>query len=461
MVFDNLRPGYGTVTESTSRNKQPARQRYRPYPAYKESGAKWLCTIPTTWEVQPLKYLVTFSTGWTPPTGRDDLYGGEHRWANISDLGPKVLKTTEKTITDAAIKESRLSKVNAGTLLFSFKLSIGTVSIAGVSMYTNEAIAAFAPSSRIDTGFLFWAAPVLIPQNAQDNIYGAPLLNQERIANAKLLIPALAEQQAIADFLDRETARIDALVERKERLIELLREKRAALVTRAVTRGLDPNVPMKDSGVEWLGEIPAHWGLRQLRRVVTTFVDYRGKTPEKTRAGVRLVTARNVKKQSIDFSLSEEFIPQHLYRKWMVRGYPERGDVLVTTEAPLGETAQITDTNVALAQRIILLKANKEKIIDDYLKYHFVSDSGRMELQTRATGSTALGVKASHLKASLILVPPKCEQAAISKKIASQTSDVDKLIAKVLEAIDRLLEYRNALISAAVTGKIDVRNESS
>ena len=257
------------MTEVTDRIGKTRPRRFRPYPEYRDSGVEWLGEIPAHWKVQPLKHLVTFSTGWTPPTGREDLYGGKHLWANISDLGPKVLDTTENTISDMAIREARLRIVEAGSLLFSFKLSVGTVSIAGVNMYTNEAIAAFNPSSLIDTRYLFWAAPILIPCNAQVNIYGAPLLNRERIANAKLLRFAPSEQHAIAAFLDRETARIDGLVARKERLVELLQEKRTALITRAVTRGLDPNVPMKDSGVEWLGKIPAHWEVKRTKFAAT------------------------------------------------------------------------------------------------------------------------------------------------------------------------------------------------
>ena len=175
------------------------------------------------------------------------------------------------------------------------------------------------------------------------------------------------------------------------------------------------------------------------------------------REATRLVTAKNVKNQSIDFSLSEEFIPEDLYPQWMVRGRPERGDILITTEAPLGETAQILDADIALAQQIILLKVNTTRITNDYLKYHFAADPGRMELCTRATGSTALGIKASHLKASLVAVPPVYEQEEISRTVDSRTVNVDLLIAKIHEVIDLLKEFRTALISAAVTGKIDVR----
>ncbi len=186
---------------------------------------------------------------------------GEHQRPRSE--GPRWNR--EAHIRLRAIREARLRIVRPGrTSLFSVKLSVGTVSIVGADMYTNEAVAACAPSPRLDTQYLYWAAPVRIPRNAQENIYGAPLLSRQRIANAtSTAVRPIPEQRAIAAFLDRETARIDALVAKKERLIELLQEQRTALITRAVTKGLDPNVPMKDSGVEWLGEIPAHWEVKQ------------------------------------------------------------------------------------------------------------------------------------------------------------------------------------------------------
>ena len=454
--FSQVYGGYVNHRQSDVQNF--VNDRISPYPDYKASGIEWLGQIPTHWEVKRLKHLASFFTGWTPPTGQENLYSGEHFWVNISDLGPKVIRKTEKTISDEAIREARLKGVSPGSLLFSFKLSIGIVSIAGAKMYTNEAIAAFLPSNRIHTGYLYWAAPIFIPANAQVNIYGARLLNKERIENALLIGIPIAEQRAIAAFLDRETARIDALVAKKQRLIELLQEKRAALISHAVTQGLDPNVSTKDSGVDWLGKIPAHWEVNQLSHVIRRFVDYRGKTPAKAVSGVPLVTAKNIKNQVIDYSASREYIPEELYSQWMIRGLPDFGDVVITTEAPLGETAVITNTNVALAQRVILLKANMKKISNEYLKYHFVGHFGFSELQTRATGSTAIGIKASHLKASLITIPTIREQIAIANFLDREIAKIDALVAKVREAIDRLKELRQALISAVVTGKIDVSN---
>ena len=230
--------------------------KYQAYPEYKNSGVEWLGKIPFNWTVTKVKRFASFTTGWTPPTGNELFFGGEHLWANISDIGEKFLSSTSKTITDAGIRATKIKKSPKGSLLFSFKLSIGQVSIVSEDMYTNEAIATFLPSESLNVPYMYWAAPLFIPRNAEENIYGAKLLNQERISNADFVLPSTDEQCTIAAFLDYETARIDQLITKQQQLIELLKEKRQAVISHAVTKGLNPNAPMKDSGVEWLGQVP-------------------------------------------------------------------------------------------------------------------------------------------------------------------------------------------------------------
>ncbi len=226
---------------------------------------------------------------------------------------------------------------------------------------------------------------------------------------------------------------------------------------------LRPYPSYKDTDLPWLGQVPANWEVLHLRRVVDKFVDYRGHTPEKVDDGIPLITARNIKNGKIDWELSQEYIPEDLYDEWMVRGFPEKGDVLVTMEAPLGETAQIVETHIALAQRIVLLKADKTKIKNDYLKYFLVSTAGQGELWSRATGSTAIGIKASHLKEIMTLVPPLPEQQAIAAYLDRQTAKIDALIARKQRLLDLLAEQRAALISQAVTKGLnpDVRMKDS
>ena len=275
------------------------------------------------------------------------------------------------------------------------------------------------------------------------------------------VVPPLPTQKAIADYLDRKTAAIDALIEKKQKLLDLLAEKRAALINQAVTKGLDPDVPMKDSGVPWIGEIPAHWQMHRLRRVVRRFVDYRGRTPEKTEEGVPLITAGAVRGGKVDHARAPEWVSEEVHAHLILRGRPEIGDLLFTSEAPLGEVALIEDPGVACAQRIIMFKVERERISSRFLLLHFLSGSGRGEIWSRASGSTAEGIRADRLKMSLVPTPPVEEQLEISDYVEAETSGFDELHQSVVDQIERLREYRQALITAAVTGQLNIEEDAA
>ena len=456
------------MTEVTDRAEEARHPRFRPYPEYKDSGVEWLGEIPAHWEVTRLRATVTGCQNGVWGEEADEVHDLVYvRVADFDRVQFRV-RLDAPTMRSIAPRLAQTRRLEEADLLLEKSGGGDKQPVGAVVVYDHSEpavcsnfVARMGVTDGCDSRYLTYLHATLysarINTRSIKQSTGIQNLDSASYLNESVGLPREGEQRAIAEFLDRETAKIDALVARKQRLMELLQEKRTALITRAVTRGLDPSVPTKDSGVEWLGAIPAHWEVCRLRRVVSKFVDYRGKPPEKSPSGVPLVTAKNIKNQSIDFSLAEEFIPEDLYAQWMVRGLPARGDVVITTEAPLGESAQVLDTGIALAQRVVLLKVDTSKITNDYLKYHFASDSGRMELCTRATGSTALGIKASHLKASLVAVPPTCEQEQISRTVDSGIAAVDLLITKVQEVIDHLKEFCIALISAAVTGKIDVR----
>ena len=440
--------------------------RFKPYPEYRDSGAEWLGEIPAGWEVRRLRRSCVFDPS------KSELRGvpanTEVSFLPMEAIGENGELNLQETRRIEDVYQGytyfRNGDVVVAKITPCFENGKGALCeglINAVGFGTTE-LHVLRPKLDMVSRFIFYLS-ISPPfrELGRASMYGAA--GQQRVSgdfvrNFQTPLPSLFEQRAIAAFLDRETARIDALVAKKERLVELLREKRSALISHAVTKGLDPTARMKDSGVEWLGEIPEGWDIFQLRRVIATFVDYRGRTPEKTQSGIRLVTARNIKNGRVDFSLSEEFILEEDYGAWMVRGLPDIGDVLVTTEAPLGEVAQIEDVSVALAQRIILLKADKERMLNDYLKYYLTSCWGSGEMWSRATGSTAIGIKAYHLKEIAVVVPPLRDQRAISDYLDRETARINVLVVKVQEAIERLKEYRTALISAAVTGKIDAKD---
>ncbi len=444
---------------------RPQPPSFRRYPEYRKSDIEWLAEIPSHWEVKPLKHMATFATGWTPPTGREELYGGDHLWANISDLGPKILDSTTTTITDEAVREARLCIVEAGSLLFSFKLSIGAVSIAGKDMYTNEAIAAFNPSPLLDTGYLFWAAPILIPRNAQENIYGAPLLSRERIANARLLRPTLSEQRAIADFLERETAKVDELVAKKGRLIELLQEKRTALITRAVTQGLDPDAPMKDSGVEWLGAIPAYWTVKRLRHIVRHIEQGWSPQCENREAGPDEwgVLKAGCVNRGLFLASEHKALPSTLIPVATLE--INRGDLLMSRASGsrdlVGSVAIVPEcrSQLLLCDKLFRLHIEAGAGPPQFIAYAMNSRTVRWQIESVLSGGHGLASNISQeaVKDLVVAHPTRSEGEEIAAYVDGETTKIDALISRIREAMDHLQELRTALISAAVTGKIDVR----
>ncbi len=252
------------------------------------------------------------------------------------------------------------------------------------------------------------------------------------------------------------------MVGKKERLIALLREKRTALITRAVTKGLDPNVPMKDSGVEWLGEIPAHWEVKQLGQAMRLIMDFRGRTPAKLGmewgGDIPAVSAVNVRDGHIDLSRGVNYGSRELHDRWMTQGSTRAGDIVFTTEAPLGNVAMIPDNEShILSQRVVLLRPQANQVSTAYLLLFLRSSAFRQGVGGQATGSTAEGVKRRHLMAMPLCVPPVEEQGALSECIVQEIGRIDRIVPAAETAISLLKEHRTALISAAVTGKIDVR----
>ena len=202
----------------------------------KDSGIEWIGKIPQDWQIAKVKHVYSFQTGWTPSTSNAAYFDGDLPWANISDIGKtKTIYDTAKHITEEAVANSSMGISPKGSLMYSFKLSVGDVSFCGTDMYTNEAIATFLPSDKYDLRYLYYAAPLFIIKNANENIYGAKLLNQELIRNALILNPPYNEQVSVANYLDAKCAEIDALISANEATIKKLKEYRQSIIYEAVT----------------------------------------------------------------------------------------------------------------------------------------------------------------------------------------------------------------------------------
>jgi type I restriction enzyme, S subunit len=240
-------------------------RRFQPYPEYQNSGAEWIGEIPSHWSTKRLKNLVHFQGGGTPSKENLEYWSGNIPWVSPKDMKTRLILDTADKITVEAVEQSATNLVDPGAVLLVVRSGILNhsipVAIAGTTVALNQDLKALIPRPEVLPKYLSYVidgkqSPLLVEWRKE----GATVesLELELIENSRFPVPPKSEQHAIVEFLDRETGKIDALVAKKEQLIEVLLEKRTALITHAVTQGLDPDVPMKDSGVEWLGNIPAH-----------------------------------------------------------------------------------------------------------------------------------------------------------------------------------------------------------
>ena len=431
--------------------------RYKSYPEYKNSGLFWLDKIPHNWTVNTVKRLTDFQVGWTPSTANDKNFVGDNLWANISDLKGKYLHRTAKNISDEAAILASMDITPKGSLLYSFKLSVGAVSFAQQDMYTNEAIASFLSSSKLPLEYLYYSLPIFVIQNASTNIYGARILNQELIKNAFLLEPSYKEAKKIANFLDHEIAKIDTLITKQEKLIELLKEKRQAVISHAVTKGLNPDAPMKDSDVEWLGEVPEHWGVKRLKHIspkigVGLVINPSTYTKDE---GLHFIFGGDVKEYRFDLTKtrkiskqdSDQLLPSRLNHRDLISvrvGFPG-----ITAVVP----KELEGSNCASVAVI-----RRGAYNSDWLCAAMNSWIGKQQVDVVAYGAAQKQFNIADVVEFRFPFPPIGEQDEIGVFVEKTLSKFNGLNNSALKQIALLKERKTALISAAVTGKIDVRD---
>ena len=426
-------------------------ERYR---EYKDSGVKWLGEIPSHWEVVPIKHGYKFTVGWTPPTGRNDLFEGNNLWANISDLGDKVIRTTTNHISDSAVRQSGRSISPKGSLLYSFKLSVGTVSFCGADMYTNEAIATFLKGKN-SLEFLYYAAPIFIIKNANTNIYGAPILNQDLIKNALVLLPPLSEQDAIVRYLDSATSEIDKAIAMQQKMIDLLNERKQIIIQNAVTKGLDENVEMKESGVEWIGRIPKHWEVVRLSHLTSKIGS--GSTPKAgyVESGIIFLRSQNVYCEGLKLN-DVVHISANVHRNMSGTKVLPNDVLMNITGGSIGRCFYVDETlgEANVNQHVSIIRPTS--IDTHYLKYYLQSYCGQIQVSLEQTGGNREGLTAKALAKFLITYPSQSEQKEIAAYLDSEMQRFDSAITNCQRQITLLQERKQIIINEVVTGKVRV-----
>ncbi len=431
------------------------------YPNYKPSGVEWLGEVPEHWDVNTLRRCaINVRTGGTPASQPPscDLEQG-YVWYTPGDFGDSLRLTTSARLIPAAAIESGEVRIfpPRSVLIVSIGATLGKVGFSEGESSANQQINAVIPNKRIDGYFLAFSLSIKVEEmRFLSNASTIGIMNQEKTKEIWLTVPPHLEQLHIAAFLDRETAKIDALVAEQQRLIELLKEKRQAVISHAVTKGLDPTVPMKPSGIEWLGDIPAHWEIRRLKHISPFIAVGIVVNPSTFIAdeGLPFIYGGDIREGVIDWvnarRISESSSQEN--GKTKLRS----GDLLTVRVGAPGVTAVVPpECDGGNCASVMLIR--RGLFNSHWLCYLMNTRIVRFQVEVVQYGAAQEQFNIAHAVNFWMPTPPQTEQDKIVDYLESETEKFDTLTADAERAIELLQERRTALISAAVTGQIDVR----
>ena len=433
---------------------------YKPYLKYKDSGIEWIGQVPEHWEVKPFKYILSAPMSYGANESAESDDPNHPRYIRITDL------TENGTLREDTFKTLPWDKA------YSYLLSDGDILLArsgatvgksflyretnGAACFAGYLIKASCDEEKALPKYIYaylqshsyWE--YISGSNIQSTIQN---VSAEKYSSMVLPVPQREEQATIAATLDRETARIDGLIEKKTRFIELLKEKRQALITHAVTKGLDPNVPMKDSGIEWIGQVPEHWEVVQSRRLFS-------ERKERARDDDKQYTSS----QKYGVILQTEFMEREGRRIVLVEKgqeilkHIESGDFLISMRSFQGGIEECTSSG-CVSSAYVPLRPIKW-IWHSFFKYLFKSNTYIQALQrTSDLIRDGQALRFENFSKVPLLHVPISEQKDIALFLDNETARIDALISKSEQSITLLKERRAAFITAAVTGQIDLRGE--
>jgi len=438
---------------------------YRAYPEYKDSGVEWIGKIPTDWDMWKITHACPYvASGTTPKADGDMYYGGENLWVTTGELRENIIFDTQKKVTNNALVDMPTLRLHpkGSVSIAMYGATIGRLGIFGKEATTNQACCVMPPSKVLHNKYLFyWLYATRQEIINLSSGGGQPNVNQEKIASLKVSAPEYELQARISNFLDHETAKIDTLIEKQQQLIKLLKEKRQAVISHAVTKGLNPNAPMRDSGVEWLGDVPEHWVCGSLKHYANV-IDCKHITAEFFDEGIPLASISEVKGWFVNLETAK--LTNEKYYIDLIDGgrKPQAGDIIYSRNATVGEASLVAEDmpDFAMGQDVCLIRFS-ESVLPEYALFVLKSGVIFQQLDLAMVGSTFKRINVDNIRNFSITLPPYNEQISIVNELKRVVEKYDELVSKAQAAINLVSERRTALISAAVTGKIDVRHHAS
>ena len=404
------------------------------YETYKPSGIDWIGEVPIDWKMLRIKNVASIVNGSTPSSSVEEYWDGDIIWATPGDFNKfdKIIDDSESKITEAGYKSCGTSMVPVGSVVITTRAPIGNVLIAGKELCTNQGCKSLVPN-RIESRFLYYIISI---SSIELNILGQGTtfleLSKESLGTFKLPLPKYDEQLAIANYLDDQTQKIDQLIANKKAQVEKLKELRQIEINNAVTKGLNPNTEMKDSGIEWLGKIPKHWEVKRLKKILLNI-------------------------NSGDGISNDELVEDgeiEVYGGNGVMGYTDKfnSDGKVIIIGRVGAKCGVT----YLVDKKIWISDNalQSRTYQNYEFVYYLIDA--MNLNNYANQNAQPLITGGILKGLYAALPPKNEQVEIAVFLQQRTTAIDQLIKNIEAQIEKLQELRKIRIYEAVTGKIKV-----
>ncbi len=430
----------------------------------KDSGIEWIGQIPKDWKCCKVKYSTSFvGSGTTPTSSNQDFYDGDINWIQSGDLYKTVVvDTVEKKLTEKALKSfSALHIYQAPFIIMAmYGASVGNTAFSKIDACCNQACCCIKNNESFNLKFMFYWLDFAQIDFLGRAIGGTqPNISQDKIKNQYIVKPSLEEQQQIADYLDTQCSEIDATAEDIKKEISLLEDYKKSVITEAVTKGLNPDAEMKDSGIAWIGEIPKDWDLLKIGYVTKEISDIDHYMPSDSddidKVPYLMIGDLKENISQIDFE-SCKYISKKVYRALSIKSKPEKENVIFARYATIGTVCFVdSEKQLLVSYACLTVKAN-ELIKGRFLFYYFKSNAFLEEVSQYVKSNTQGNIGKESLIRAKIVVPKLKEQTQIISYLDSKCSEIDAIIADKKRQRGILADYKKSLIYEYVTGKKEV-----
>ena len=424
-----------------------------------DSKIQWVGKIPTDWSTIKIKWLTSIKRGASPRPIDDPKFfddNGQYAWVRIADVSKSGMYLNETPQKMSNIGSLLSVKREPGDIFISIAGTVGKPCITSIKCCIHDGFVYF-PDFKGEVRYLYYIFDSGEPYKGLGKMGTQLNLNTETVGSIEIPNIPRSLQMKISDYLDVKTEKINKLIAIKENLIKLLEEKRQAMITEAVTKGLNPNVKMKDSGVEWIGEIPEHWISSLLKRFCVNITDGSHFSPEIQDEGYPYVTVKDIQDDRVNIAEALRISEQDFFELTKNGCKPLKGDILLSKDGTIGKVAIVDKEECVVLSSLAIIKPT-ELVNSQYLAYWFKSKVNFEQMNSFLAGAALRRLTIQTINKFKLVLPPVIEQLEIAKYLDCNLVEIIESLSLTKNQIQKLKEYRQSLIYEAVTGKIDVRD---